>query len=157
MKNIRKVYDGFFNLIENICVVFLAGMVIICAYSVFMRYVMKAAPRWGDEMALFCMVWYGLLSAAVALKEDRHIRIRLWENWLSPKANKILEVIIHVVVLAVLLWFFKWAVALTSLAGATVMTGSQLPMKYLYVAEPVAVFCMIFAAIGRIGEICGNC
>lgn len=31
------------------------------------------------------MIWFSLLGAAVALKENRHIRIQFWEAFLSPK------------------------------------------------------------------------
>lgn len=156
MEKVRKLYDGLFKLVEIVSALFLAGMVVICGYSVFMRYVMQAAPRWGDEMALFCMIWYSLLSASLALKENRHIRISIWDTLLPPKASQILQVIVHVIVVVVVLMLFRYSGLLTQLAGRTRMTGSGLPLSWEYVALPVSAIFMLIAAIGRIGEIIGR-
>lgn len=156
MKTIRKYYDMFFQGIEIICVLFQGAIVLILAYGVFMRHVINNSPRWTDEISLFCMIWFSLLGAAVALKENRHIRIQFWNSFLPPKVMKGLELIVHVIVFIFLLWFLKYAIALTNLTGSTKLTGSGIPMKYLYVSEPVAVGCMIIAAIGRVGEIIGS-
>ncbi|RGZ00647.1 TRAP transporter small permease [Clostridium sp. AM58-1XD] len=156
MKTIQKIYDIIFKLVEGVAVVFMWGMVCIVAYSVFMRYVLHNAPRWGDELALLCMVWFGFLSAAVALKEDRHIRINFWGMFLSKKMHKGLELIVHGIGLVALLVFFKYSVHLVGLAGMTKMTGSRLPLSYLYMAEPVGIGMLIVAMIGRIGDIIAN-
>lgn len=136
MKIIAKIYDIIFKIVEAVAVIFMAGMVIVAVYSVAMRYVFHNAPRWGDEIALLCMVWFGFLSAAIALKEDRHIRINFWNMFLPPKAFKVLEIIVHVVGLIALCVFLKYSLQLVSLAGMTKMTGSRLPLSYLYAAEP---------------------
>ncbi len=156
MKTVQKVYDFIFKIVEGIAIIFMWGMVCIVAYSVFMRYVMQNAPRWGDELALLCMVWFGFLSAAVALKEDRHIRINFWGMFLSKKMHKGLELIVHIIGLIALLVFFKYSVHLVELAGMTKMTGSRLPLSYLYMAEPVGIAFLIVAMVGRIGDIIAN-
>ena len=156
MKTEKKIYDIFFDIVEGFAVVFMSGMVGVVVYSVFMRYVMHRAPRWGDEIALLCMVWFGFLSAAVALKEDRHIRINFWGMFLSPKIHKGLEIIVHTIGLVSCCVFFKYSVHLVALAGMTKMTGSRLPLSYLYMAEPVGIGLLIIAMIGRIGEIIAN-
>ncbi len=156
MGAIRKAYDGLFRGVEYVSILFLAGMVIICAINVFMRYVMHAALRWGDEMSLFCMIWYSLLSASLALKENRHIRIDVWDKLLPAKASQILNVVVHVIVVAVLVVLLYNGVLLTELAGRTKMTGSGLRLAYEYVALPVSAVFMLIAAIGRIGEIVGG-
>ncbi|MFR5732174.1 MAG: TRAP transporter small permease [Clostridium sp.] len=153
VKALRKLYDIIFLAVEAFAVIFMLGMVGIAIYSVFMRYVMHNAPCWGDELALLCMVWFGFLSAAVALKEDRHIRVDLWKAVLPPKAYKVLELVVHLIGFAALCVFFKYSLHLTALAGMTKMTGSRLPLTYLYLAEPVGIGMLIVAMAGRLGEI----
>lgn len=51
VKALRKLYDIIFLAVEAFAVIFMLGMVGIAIYSVFMRYVMHNAPRWGDELA----------------------------------------------------------------------------------------------------------
>lgn len=153
---LRKAYDGVFKIIEIICIIFVVIMIATMAYMVVMRYIFKNSPQWGDELALFCMVWIGLLSSSIAMKEDRHIRIQLWNLVLPPKIMKVLEVIVHLIVCCVLLALVKYGYALFLLAGKTALTGSGLPMKYLYMSVPVSAFFMLLGAMGRIGEIIGN-
>lgn len=135
---------------------FQGAMVLILAYGVFMRHVINNSPRWTDEISLFCMIWFSLLGAAVALKENRHIRIQFWDSFLPPKVMKILELFVHIIVFLFLIWFLTQAIALTRLTGNTKLTGSGIPMKFLYMSEPLAVVCMIIAAAGRVGEIIGS-
>lgn len=156
MNTLKKIYDIIFNIVEAAAVIFMSGMVIVAVYSVFMRYVMNNAPRWGDEIALLCMVWFGFLSAAVALKEDRHIRINFWNLFLPPKVHKILEIVVHLIGLVTACVFFKYSLHLVSLAGMTRMTGSRLPLTYLYVSEPIGIGLIVVALIGRIIDIILN-
>ncbi|MEA4932600.1 MAG: TRAP transporter small permease [Lawsonibacter sp.] len=156
MATIRKLYDGLFKIVEFASAIFLAGMVVICFYSVVMRYVFHAAPRWGDEMALFCMIWYGLLSASLALKENRHIRIGIWDSLLPQKASRVLLIIVHLIVLVVVIILLRYSALLTHLAGRTRMTGSGYPLSLEYAALPVSAVFMLIATIGRLGEIIGR-
>ena len=153
MKAIAKIYDILFKIVEAFAVIFMTGMVVVAVYSVFMRYVMHNAPRWGDEIALLCMVWFGFLSASVALKENRHIRIDFWGNYLPKKIYKGLELVTHTIGLVTLCVFLKHSVFLVQLAGMTKMTGSRLPLTFLYAAEPIGIALIAVAMVGRIGEI----
>ena len=153
---LRKIYDRLFKIIEIICIVFVLAMIGVVTYMVVMRYIFNNSPRWGDEIALFCMLWIGLLSAAIAMKENRHIRITLWEKVLSTQKMKVLEVVVHIIVSIILVFLMKYGYDMVKLSGGTVMTGSGIPLKYLYYAVPVSAFFILIATIGRIGEIIGH-
>lgn len=77
----------------------------------------------------------------------------LWKAVLPPKAYKVLELVVHLIGFAALCVFFKYSLHLTALAGMTKMTGSRLPLTYLYLAEPVGIGMLIVAMAGRLGEI----
>jgi TRAP-type C4-dicarboxylate transport system permease small subunit len=153
---LRKAYENTFKVIEAICIIFLAVMIMTMAYMVIMRYIFSNSPRWGDEIALFCMVWIGLLSSSIAMKEDLHIRIKLWDLVLSPKSMKILEIIVHIIVCIVLATLLIFGYKLFLMAGKTTLTGSGIPLKFLHLSVPVSAFFMLLGAIGRMCEIIGN-
>ena len=156
MHTIRKIYDLFFDIIKYLCVAIMLIMTLIVGYNVFMRYVMHNTPRWGDEMAIFCMIWFSLLSASWAFKENRHIRIEFWGSVLPPKVYKAMELLITVIALGAFIVMLKFSTDMLSLVQKTKLSGSGLPMITLYIAEPISAFCMAIAAIGRIGEIIGR-
>jgi TRAP-type C4-dicarboxylate transport system permease small subunit len=153
---IRRAYDGIFKIINAISITLIIAMVGIVSYMVVMRYIFKNSPRWGDELALLCMVWIAFFSACTAMKEDLHIRIKLWDLVLPPKVMKVLEIIVHIIVCLVLLVLIRYGSALVVLSGNNLLPGSRLPMSLMYIVEPVAGFFMLVAAIGRIGEIIGS-
>lgn len=156
MKVVKKAYDLFFDIIKYLCVVLMIIMVLIVAYCVFMRYVMNSTPRWGDEMALFCMIWFCLLSASWAYKENRHIRIDLWQNVLPANAYKALQIILQILTLAMFCILAHYAMNMFVLVGKTKLSGSGLPMQIIYFSEPVTIYSMIVAVIGRLVEIIGK-
>lgn len=153
---IRKAYEGIFKIINAISITLIIAMIGIVSYMVVMRYVFKNSPRWGDELALLCMIWIAFFSAATAMKNDVHIRIKLWDLVLPPKAMKVLEVIVHIIVCVVVLVLIKYGFALVKLSGSNLLPGSRLPMSLMYITEPLTGIFMIIAAIGRIGEIIGS-
>ncbi len=156
IKAIRQTYAAFFSIVDALSIFFAIGMVIIMVYNVFMRYVMQNTPRWGDEMSLFCMIWFGLLSASIAMKDDRHIRVRFWNDILPPKGVKVLELILHLLACVVLIVLCREGMALMKLAGATRMSGSGWPLWTLYISLPISSVCMIIGAVGRSCEIIGR-
>ena len=156
MHTIRKFYDLFFDIIKYLCAAIMLIMVGIVGYNVFMRYVLHDAPQWGDEMAIFCMIWFCLLSASWAFKEGRHIRIEFWQSILPPRVYWVMELVGHILAALIFIVLTYYSVEMLGMVGKTKMTGSGLPMVTLYAAEPAAMFCMAIAAVGRIGEILGR-
>lgn len=153
---IRRVYDGIFKIINAISITLVIAMVGIVSYMVVMRYIFKNSPRWGDELALLCMVWIAFFSACTAMKEDLHIRIKLWDLVLPPKVMKVLEIIVHIIVCLVLLVLIRYGSSLVVLSQNNLLPGSRLPMSLMYIVEPIAGFFMLVAAIGRMCEIIGS-
>ena len=156
MKFLKKAYDIFFEIVKYLCVIIMSCMVLIVAYTVFMRFVMNNTPSWGDEMAIVCMIWFCLLSASWAFKEGRHIRVSFWEGILPPKVYRALDLFAHVVALAVFIYIIPKSFDMISMAGKLALSGSRMPIKYLYYAEPAMFTCLVIAALGKVAEFFGD-
>lgn len=68
-------------------------------WQVFARYVLKAAPSWTEQAALFLMLWFILFAAAAGVREGFHIRLTMLQDALPARVAKILQVICHLIVL----------------------------------------------------------
>lgn len=156
MDIIKKAYDLFFDIVKYVCVAIMLIMVAIIGYCVFMRFVMNDTPRWGDEMAIFSMIWFCLLSASWAFKENRHIRIGFWSGVFPPKVLLVMEIFVHLVALVTFVFVTYYAFEMIEMAGKVKLSGSGIPIKYLYYAEPAAFVCLTIAGIGRLVEIIGG-
>lgn len=152
----KKFTRVLYKAVEGLSVMFLLGMVLAVCYVVFTRYVTRTAPRWGEELACMCMVWFSLLSAALPIWDNRHIRITLWELGLPPRAYRILEMAVHVVLFLIIVLMAKYGLDLLQVVGRGKMSGLGVSYIYLYGAIPVSSVFMLIATIDRLGDIIGR-
>lgn len=156
MTQFKKFTKVIYKLVEGLSVLFLFGMVATVCYVVFTRYVTRTAPRWGEEVACMCMVWFALLSAALPIWDNRHIRITMWEMILSPKAHRLLELAVHVILFAIVVMLAKYGLDLLNTVGRAKMSGTGLSYVFLYGSIPVSSVFMLIATIERLGDILGQ-
>ena len=79
----------------------------ILTYSVFSRYVFKAATDWQDEGAVFCIVGAVFLCAAYVQAGRGHIGIEALASILPPAVNRVRIVLVDAVSL-LFCAFFAW-------------------------------------------------
>lgn len=145
--------NGFFGalrkILSAICVLLLCGQVLLVSYVAFSRYVLNSTPAWGEKTALLCMVWFCLLSATLAIKDDSHLRMTLIDNFVSAKAVQMMNHI-DLLLVAVFGFFMFWeGIGLTQLTHRNIMTGLGIPSSILYAAIPVAGVAFVVAAIDK--------
>jgi TRAP-type C4-dicarboxylate transport system permease small subunit len=79
----------------------------ILTYSVFSRYVFKAATDWQDEAAVFCIVGAVFLCAAYVQAGRGHVGIEALASILPPAVNRVRVVLVDAVSL-LFCAFFAW-------------------------------------------------
>src|SRR5207237_7728299 len=82
-----------------------AGLVL--TYSVFSRYLFRAATDWQDEIAVFCIVGAVFLAGAWVQAQRGHIGIEAVASILPPSANRVRIVIVDALTLSFCA-FFAW-------------------------------------------------
>ena len=96
----------------NRAMVFLGMVALLCAsliltYSVFSRYVFKAATDWQDEGAVFCIVGAVFLCGAYVQSLRGHIGIEALASVLPPRVNRARELVVDIFTFAFCA-FFAW-------------------------------------------------
>ncbi len=82
-------------------------MGLILFYEVVMRYFFRAPTIWAQETAVYLFMWTMLAGGAYTLQKGKHVRIDLVIEHLSPRTQKILEMITSIagmVFCAVVTW-----------------------------------------------------
>ena len=92
-------------LLIGMVTLFLAALVL--TYSVFSRYMFKAATDWQDEVAVFCIIGAVFLCGAWVQAQRGHVGIEAISSVLSPAVNRVLQTIVDVLTL-VFCAFFAW-------------------------------------------------
>ena len=107
------------------------------------RYVLNNAISWAEELCLFGLVYLTYFGASLAAKHNRHIRITLLPDSLSPKNSRLINIAVNVVFFAFLVFLIYGAINMTVLAFETNQTApaSGLPRWVVVAALPVA-FCL---------------
>ena len=112
------VHDGSLGLLERAMLgvnklMTLVGMIalfvasLVLTYSVFSRYLFKAATDWQDEVAVFCIVGAVFLAGAWVQAQRGHIGIEAVASILPPSINRARIVIVDILTLAFCA-FFSW-------------------------------------------------
>jgi TRAP-type transport system small permease protein len=83
------------------------GLTGVILYAVVARYFFNSAPSWSEEVPRVLFLWVTYLAIAVAMKQDRSLRVTFLLDKLPPLAKLWVELFMHAsifVMLAFLLW-----------------------------------------------------
>jgi tripartite ATP-independent transporter DctM subunit len=138
---VRRLAD---RTLETFCVGLILTAVVIACLQVFMRYALRAAMPWPEEVATWAFTWAVLLGMAVATSRNAHITIDAIPRLLPPRARAALEFIIAAVVAAASVVLLVHGADYVQRAIAA-SPALQMPTRYLFLAVPVgAAFNLFF-------------
>jgi len=108
-------------------------------YGVVMRYIFSKPLDWVDEVSLYFVVWGVLLGTAVALKDDRHIRVSLLYVFLPVHIKRYFRMFANAVGFLFCVFFFYYGIELEKVY---LMTGQRstnilVPLWIVYSAIPI--------------------
>jgi len=85
----------------------LSAASLVLTYSVFSRYLFKAATDWQDEVAVFCIVGAVFLCGAWVQAQRGHVGIEAIAGVLPASVNRIRTIVVDILTLAFCA-FFSW-------------------------------------------------
>ncbi len=149
MKRVTRFFDHVYSFFMTTCKLMFIAMVIICAAVVINRYVFKAPMVWGEPIVLMCMVYMSLVSAALAIRKDTHIRMQVIDFVCPKKGISVLRAIAQILifVFGVFMIIYGWKFSL--LAGKNIITGVGIRSLWLYITCPIAGVAMCLMEIER--------
>ena len=144
----RPVYDAIYAICLFICKILLVADVLITTMAVLGRYIpFIPDPSWSEEVVLTLMSYMAVLSAAMAIRKNKHIRMDALDPYLSKKLIQVLDVIadIFVFVLAIIMVVYGQSLAMTLGAKATYISMPWLSKFWMYFPIPLAgIFMIVF-------------
>ncbi|MGB9662625.1 MAG: TRAP transporter small permease [Moorellaceae bacterium] len=149
---VQRIIDFLDCVVENSCKVMLVAQTLIVTWVVFGRFILKSTPGWGEESALMAMVWFGLLSASIGVREDAHLKIAVLDMILPPKCLKILDWFNWILMAGFALFLIFYGVKLTQLTAMNIMPGLGISSGWLYASVPasgVAIFIQLFNKVRK--------
>ena len=153
MDTLIKVAD---KTVEYVCKVMLVIQLLVVSGVVFGRYVFSYSPAWGEELALFAMVWLGLLSASTRVRDDSHLSLTFMDNYLPPRAIKIRDVLVMLATALFGLFLLIQGANLVDMTRNNTLPGMGISSSLLYAAVPVAGLAIVIQLIARLRDLYGS-
>ncbi len=158
---VRPVYDAVYKVVMVICKLLLIADILITSYAVagrliggiqigeakFLRDVVFFLddPAWSEEIVLTLMSYMAVLSAALSIRTNSHIRMTALDRYLPKKLVMVLDVVsdIAVMVLGIIMLVIGLQYATTLGARGYYVSLPKLSKFWQYLPIPVAGFAMI--------------
>ena len=158
---VRPVYDVIYKVVMVICKLLLIADILITSYAVagrliggiqigeakFLRDVVFFLddPAWSEEIVLTLMSYMAVLSAALSIRTNSHIRMTALDQYLPKKLVMILDVVsdIAVMALGIIMLVVGTQYATTLGARGYYVSLPKLSKFWQYLPIPLAGFAMI--------------
>ncbi|MBP5291011.1 MAG: TRAP transporter small permease [Lachnospiraceae bacterium] len=153
LEKIEPLYNYVYEIFMFICKVLLVADILITSWIVLARFVkIIPAPNWGEELILTLMTYMAVLSAALAIKKNAHIRMTAFDRYLPEKVVITLDLLadIAVLALAIVMLVIGWQYAAGIGAKGTYISMPWLSKFWQYFPIPLAGIAMIFFEVERV-------
>jgi tripartite ATP-independent transporter DctM subunit len=130
--------------------------VVLLATGVFMRYVMRNALIWSDELATILLLWLAMLGAVVAYRRGEHIRMTALLRRVSEPTKKVLEAISSVVVAIFVIEVMPATFKFFQQEQIDLTPALNFPRSYVVLAIMVGLSLILILALLRLSEMPGR-
>lgn len=170
LDKLKPFYDATDKIVMIICKLLLVADICIVGYSVagrliggieleagkFIRDVIPFLkdPSWTEEVVLTLMSYMAVLSAALAIRHEKHIRMDAFDSFLPKKLILVLDIAadVAVLILGLIMLIIGWNYASTIGARGTYVSMMWLSRFWMYFPVPLAGLAMVIFEIERILE-----
>ncbi len=143
---LKPAYDRVYQFVLFLCKVLLVTDILITCMSVTGRYVSFIPdPAWSEEVVLTCMSYMAVLSAALAIRRNAHIRMTALDKYLPDHMVKGLDILsdVCVMILAVIMIVVGWNYAVQIGGKGSYVSMPAVSRFWMYFPVPLAGIAMV--------------
>ncbi|GBF10656.1 TRAP transporter small permease [Tepidibacillus sp. HK-1] len=151
--SILKKIDRYFE--ESIVVVLFSLMVILTFVQVLSRFVFHLSLGWSEEISRYLFVWLVYISAAMAAKHRRHIRVEIIDQLFPRAVSKWFGLLSDLLWIAfsLLVAYYGYNLVVLISGHGQLSPAVQLPMGLVYIIIPFGFFLIAFRVLqGIVGR-----
>ena len=143
---LKPAYDKAYQFVMFVCKMLLVADILITCMSVVGRYVSSIPdPAWSEEVVLTCMSYMAVLSAALAIRRNAHIRMTALDRYLPDMMVKGLDILsdLCVMILAIIMIVVGWKYAVQIGGKGTYVSMPSVSRFWMYFPVPLAGIAMV--------------
>lgn len=149
---VQSIIDCIFLVVEGLCrliLLFMAG--VVSAQVVVRRF--DGNIKWCEEVMLILLVCLMLLTMAIGIKQDIHIRIEVFAKYFPRKVRQAVVYFSHLIMLLVSTCMVYYGYVLMN-STKSVFNVTGLPRRYLYVFIVVSGVLSIVVLVSKMFGMC---
>lgn len=135
-----KIFDWVLNILATVAGILILLVAVSVSYSVTLRYLHITPPIWILQCTEYALLWITFLAAAWLLRKDGHVRIDTIVIRLSPRIQRILEIVtsvLGILICSVIAWFGTTKTFDLYARGIMDVKGVTLPEYPLFLVIPL--------------------
>ena len=134
-----KIMDAYARVINFVIIVLMYLLLFSVALQIIGRYI-HFIPRylWAEEVARMSLIWVIFLGSMIGLKERRHFYVDFLPRNLSPKVNRVLDILYYVFLFSVSYIFLRYGFRYWKMGTIQTSELTGLNLGWIHIAVPVA-------------------
>lgn len=125
-------------LVERICVVLVAVLVLDIWFGIVARYFLELGITWTEELARYIMIWAALLAISSAAHRREHIGLVFVLTALPPRPRRVLQAAIDCLGIAFFLFLLVYGIRMTIDGASQFAMIFGMTMVVPFAAVPVS-------------------
>ena len=139
----KAVWRGIDGLVDAVCIVACAVLVVVSFAGVIFRYVLNDSLVWSEELARYLFIWIIFLGAAIGVRQGAHIALDIFVAGLPVRIERGLLWIERVAIFVFALMILVPGRRLVEIGMSNLSPALEIPMGFVYAAPVVSALLMI--------------
>ncbi|MBO8165025.1 MAG: TRAP transporter small permease [Brevibacillus sp.] len=152
MQRAIKIIDAINKIVSIVLSVLLAAMTFLIVTQVFTRYVINVSLTWTEEAARYVMVYAVFLGAALAIRKQKHVAIKILSESINEQKRKLLQLIVLLICIAFFFILLVKGIDMMEHVSKQKSPALRIPMTIPYAGIPIGAGLLILNSIAVILE-----
>lgn len=138
-----NIMDYLAKFVEFVMVSLTVVMIALVTYQVFERYVLQYTPPWTEELAVYLMIWFGIIGIAAGVRRKSHMALEYFADKMPKPVQKGLRLFNYVLMLIYTSVLVYEGMNMVQFTMSQKSPAIGLPVGYVYLALPVSAVLMV--------------
>ena len=136
--------------LDKVTLAILILLNLVVGAQVFARYVLNHSLFWSEELARYLFIWLVFLSAAMVLRQDRHIQVSAFVDMLPASMKRAIIILGDLLMLGFVLIVFVESIRLAGMVWTVLTAAMEIPWTFVYLGIILGMAIMVLALAGSL-------
>ena len=153
MKKVEKVLDTVMRFLMAFAML---TLLVFGTWQIFTRWVLGNPSTFTDELLRYVLIISGFIGSAYCFYRDEHLALTLITDKAKGPFKVVLDVFIEACILFFVIYVFIYGGIKLASTASNVSSVMRIPMKTLYMIEPICGVMILLARILKYAQMYAN-